>query len=292
MKWPAERRLGCPTLEPERGNARGGKMEEILTAISADLKAIRSKSPVILNVTNFVAMDLTANALLAIGASPIMAHAKEELGELVDLAESVVINIGTLDVSWFESMQIAVRTASERQKPVVLDPVGAGSSQFRTKSSRILLDLGGVTVVRGNASEIVALLGGGQGTRGVDSALPPEKALEVAQERSKKDGVVITISGETDYVVHQQVIGRAQNGDRIMAKVTAMGCAASSLIGAFLAVNPSPFRAALHAMAVMGICGEIAAKSAHGPGSFRTAFIDSLANLENAQMENIKIWLS
>jgi hydroxyethylthiazole kinase len=149
-------------------------------AIAADLRSVRERAPLVHNVTNFVVMQQTANALLAIGASPIMAHAEPELDELLSFAGALVINIGTLDASWIGAMEHALFAAQQRALPVVVDPVGAGASRLRTQTALRLLESRGVAVLRGNASEILALAGAAGATKGVDSTHSSDAAREAA----------------------------------------------------------------------------------------------------------------
>lgn len=248
--------------------------------LAADIANIRSKAPIILNLTNLVVMDLTANALLAIGASPIMAHEEEELEEMVGLCDSVVINSGTLDKSFIRRSEIVLEAAEKFGKPLVFDPVGAGATRLRSSFAKSLSKKGAVKVIRGNVSEIVSLFDDAVKTKGVDSNLSGDSWVGAVQEQSQRMKSVLTASGAIDYIFSQGRIETVQGGDVLMTKVTGMGCTASSLIGAFLAVNPSANRAAVHAMTVMGIAGEIAGKNCKGPGSFRTSFLDALWGLK------------
>lgn len=270
----------CLTLEPERGNARGGKMTGLASALAADLKEIRKRSPLVLNITNYVAMDLSANTLLALGASPIMAHEKAELTELITLSEAIVLNLGTLDLPWIDSMHFATQEATKLGKRLVLDPVGAGATILRTQTAHDLLGVGSFSCVRGNASEISALLGQKGTTKGVESALNAETILGLVQTAAQDLQPTVVVSGETDFIFHEKRFAQINRGTAEMTKVTAMGCTASSVIGAFLSVNPDPFQAAVHAMSVMGICGERAKAGSNGPGSFRVAFVDAIGNFD------------
>ena len=175
-----------------------------------------------------------------------------------------------------------------------MDPVGAGATHYRTDTAQHLLEIGQVSVLRGNASEIGAVLAGIGGTKGVDSVHRPEEVVELAKKASHDRDLVVAISGETDFIVYKEEIAMIHNGTPLMTKVTAMGCTATSLIGAFLAVNPSPFCAAVHAMTVMGICGELAAErgGGKGPGSFRTSFVDALAGFGSAETKQIRVSLA
>jgi len=248
-------------------------------AIWRDIERIRDEAPLIHNITNYVVMNTTANALLAIGASPIMAQAAEEVEDIVGLAAALVLNIGTLSASWVAAMLKAARAARTKGIPIVLDPVGAGASPFRTEAALRILKEGRPAVLRGNASEIRALHFAERVTKGVDSRHRAEDALEAARGLSRSFGCAVSVSGPIDVMVHGETVVRVANGHPLMPRVTGMGCAASALTGAFAAVNPSPLRAAAHAMAVMGIAGEMAGLEARGPGSFETHFIDALYRL-------------
>lgn len=257
----------------------------MLKTIYSDLQAIRSNSPLIHNVTNLVVMQQTANALLALGASPLMAHAPEEIDQIVAIANALVINIGTLDNYWIENMQQAMSAAQQRKIPIVLDPVGVGVSSLRTQTARNLLQSYKPDVIRGNASEILALVTDLQTTKGVDSAHSSSAAINAAQQLSQQFKCVVVVSGAVDYVVNsQQQIG-IKNGVALMTRVTGMGCTATALIAAFCAVNQNYYQAAAHAMAVMGIAGEIAYELAQGPGTFQQYFFDALYQLSLKDIE-------
>lgn len=250
--------------------------------IGAMLDCIRQESPLIHNISNLVAMDIIANSLLAVGASPIMAHAPQEVEEMISLAKALVLNIGTLDNSWVENMHVAEAAAKRRNLPVVLDPVGAGASAFRTQSAKDLMAAGPPTVIRGNASEIAALAGADGKTKGVDSLVSTGEVLDAALSLGATSRSVIVVSGETDYVLGSDRRFKIANGNKVMTKVTGMGCTASAMCGACLAVWHNAVEAAAAAMVLMGVAGEIAyAKAGQASGSFRVAFIDALANLDS-----------
>jgi hydroxyethylthiazole kinase len=243
------------------------------------MELIRRQSPVVHNITNYVVMNNTANALLAIGASPVMAHAEEEVEEMVNIASALVINIGTLSESWIISMFKAARQARKKGIPVILDPVGAGATAYRTKTARDLIANEPPAIIRGNASEIMALYDDKSKTKGVDSAESSDKAIDVARRLSEINKCVVCVSGETDYIVDKEKIIMIKNGHPLMSKVTGLGCTASALCGAFASVGESAFIATIEAMAVMGIAGEMAAKTAAGPGSLQVHFLDYLHRL-------------
>jgi hydroxyethylthiazole kinase len=248
-------------------------------AIGADIRAIREGRPLVHNITNYVVMNSTANALLALGASPVMAHAAEEVEEMAGLAAALVLNIGTLSGPWIASMHKAARTARAKGIPIVLDPVGAGATKFRTAAALELLASARPAIVRGNASEIRALALAEGGTKGVDSRHGSEDALAAARDLASRFATVVSVSGAIDLIVGAGVVARVANGHPLMPRVTGLGCTASALSGAFAAVNPSPLRAAVHAMAVMGIAGEMAAERSAGPGSLQMHFLDVLSSL-------------
>ena len=245
---------------------------------------LRNEAPLVLNIANYVVMNNTANALLALGASPIMAHAIDEMDELVALSRALVINIGTLSPPWIEAMFRAGRAARQRGVPVVLDPVGCGASTLRTTTARDLVEAVGPAVIRGNASEIKALLGAAGGTKGVDSVLAPDQVVADAEALARSAGCVVSVSGPVDLIVGDGRVARVANGHPIMTRVTGMGCTSSALTGAFLALGPTAFDAARDAMAVMGVAGELAAERASGPGSFPAEFLDSLHALDSATL--------
>lgn len=241
--------------------------------------AIRRQAPVVHNITNYVVMNSTANALLALGASPVMAHAEEEMADMVGIASALVLNLGTLSGSWIKAMFLAGERAAERGIPVVLDPVGAGATPFRTATARGLARALRPAIIRGNASEIMAVCGDQARTKGVDSTEASGAALAAARELHAGFGSVVCISGATDYVVGGPELYRIHNGHPMMTRVTGLGCTATALCGAFAAVNPDPALAAAQAMAVMGVAGELAAEGADGPGSLQVRFLDALYRL-------------
>jgi hydroxyethylthiazole kinase len=252
-------------------------------AIWQDVVAIRTQAPLVHNVTNLVVMDITANALLALGASPVMAHAPQEVEEMVALARAVVLNMGTLDEGWISSISGTLAAARRQGKPVVFDPVGTGATAYRTETAQRLLEAGGVSVVRGNASEIASLTGTAGRTKGVDSL---DESLHVAAAAANLLAFceTVVISGAKDVVAGRAAQVVLANGCEMMTQVTGMGCTATALIGAFLAVQPNPFLAAAHAMAVMGVAGELAGLQSGGPGSLRMHFLDALHNLDESML--------
>lgn len=250
----------------------------IRAQIAQKLATLRNASPLIHNITNYVVMNFTANVLLAAGASPVMAHAKSEVEEMVAFSKALVLNIGTLDENWIESMIIAGKKASDLGIPIILDPVGAGATKLRTMAAKTLLDECNITIIRGNASEILSLRNTKFHTKGVDSVHSMEEAGNIAAELASDLGTTIAITGETDLVTDGNELYRIRGGSALMARVTGTGCAASAIVAAFAGIAKSPTIAATTALAFMAHAGKIAADSAHGPGSFVPAFIDALYN--------------
>jgi len=250
-----------------------------------DLHRVRSQAPLVHNITNYVVMNNTANALLAIGASPVMAHAVEEVAEMAALASALVINIGTLSQEWIKAMGLAMGAARKHGVPIVFDPVGAGATGYRTRTCLDLLEQAAPSVIRGNASEIMALAGDAVQTKGVDSSAAASDAEHAALALAATYACVVCVSGAVDLITDGQRLARVRNGHPMMPKVTGLGCTASAMVGAFCAVNNDPFAATIHAMMTMGICGELAAAQAAGPGTLQVQLIDAFYNLNNAQIE-------
>lgn len=258
----------------------------LLQKTQGDLEKLRSVGPLVHNITNYVVMNNTANALLAIGASPIMAHAIEEVEEMVSISQCLVINIGTLSASWLEAMTRASAKAKELDKPIVLDPVGAGASQFRIQAIRKILEKGPPSIIRGNASEIISTAQDSAGGKGVDATDSSQAAITQAKLLSERYGSVVVVSGEVDYVVFGKEHHSIHQGHPLMTKVTGMGCTATAICGAFAAIQPNFAQAAFSAMAVMGIAGEMAAEEAKGPGTFQSVFLDKLFHLTSSEIQD------
>jgi hydroxyethylthiazole kinase len=250
--------------------------------LAAALEHLRAHPPLVHNITNYVAMDVSANALLALGAAPAMIHATEEAAAFAELASSLVLNIGTLSPRWAEGMALAQRAALDKGAPIVLDPVGAGATPYRTAIARQLLE-GGVTVVRGNASEILALVGE-QKPRGVDSVHTPLDALAVAQHVARTHGCLVAATGEIDIVTDGVRTVRVEGGHVWLTKVTALGCALSAAVAAFVASSDEPLVGTAAALALWSVAAERAAAGAEGPGSFRVRFLDALATVTPAEL--------
>lgn len=260
-------------------------MTQYQTRAGDILSRIRTARPIVHSVTNYVVMNSTANVLLAMGASPIMAHAMEEMADITTIAHSVVINIGTLSPSWIESMMLAGRLATMAAKPLVLDPVGAGATKLRTRTVQSIIESSVPTVIRGNASEILSLSPQGGTTRGVDSIHTTEDALDAARGIASALSTVIAVTGERDVVTDGGNSLIVANGHPLLGYVTGTGCAASVVVAAFLAEESDPVIASAAALAFFGLAGEKAAKDAPEPGSFWVKVLDALYSITPEELE-------
>jgi len=245
------------------------------------LRELRQRKPLVHQITNYVVMNETANATLALGALPVMAHAPQEVEEMVGLASALVLNIGTLSEQWIEAMLLAGRAASGRGIPIVLDPVGAGATAYRTDTARRILDEVGITVLRGNAGEVATLVGADAEVRGVESIATGLEPAELAVEAGRQLGLVASVTGPVDHVSDGERTLAVANGRPLLAAVTGTGCISSALTGCFLAVKPEePLEAAAEALAALGVAAEDAADGAAGPGTFHARLYDALAGLD------------
>jgi hydroxyethylthiazole kinase len=251
------------------------------TTPGSSLRAIRERKPLVHQITNYVVMNETANATLALGALPVMAHAPQEVEEMVGLAGALVLNIGTLSDHWIEAMLAAGRSANERGIPVVLDPVGAGATVYRTDTARRILDAVDVTVVRGNGGEIATLVGVDAEVRGVESMVAGGEPAELAREAGRTLGAVAAVTGPVDHVSDGERVLAIANGHELLGTVSGTGCMSTAITGCFLAVRPeAPLEAAAEALAAFGVAGEDAVEGAKGPGSFHVGLYDALYALD------------
>jgi len=249
------------------------------------LTAMRAAVPLVHNITNFVAMNIAANVLLAAGASPAMVHAVEEAGEFAGFAGALTINIGTLSSDWVGSMLAAAESANKAGTPWVLDPVAHFATAYRRESTKRLLALR-PTIIRGNASEILALAGGHSAAKGVDSRDPVELAEAAAREVAATHGCAVAVTGAVDFVTDGKRSTRLEGGSALMPQVTALGCALTALVGAYAAIDGGdPFEATVAALAHYAVAGEAAGRDARGPGSFSPIFLDQLATIDGARLD-------
>ena len=245
------------------------------------LRQLRERKPLVHQITNYVVMNETANATLALGALPVMAHAREEAEEMVTLAGALVLNIGTLSPHWVEAMLAAGKAANAREVPVVLDPVGAGATRYRTETAKRILDEVKVTVLRANQGEVATLVGVEAEVRGVESIEVGGEAADLARAAARSLSVVASVTGPVDHVSDGERVLSVANGHELLAAVTGTGCMSSAITGCFLAAKPVPaLEAAAEALAAFGVAAEDAALAAKGPGSFHVGLYDALAALD------------
>ena len=244
-------------------------------AVGAALDDLRAARPLVHNIINYVAMDIAANVLLALGASPAMVHAREEVEDFVAISSALAVNIGTLSPPWVEAMKLAAAKAVELGKPWVLDPVGCGATPYRTKTSADLAAMK-PAVIRGNAGEIMSLAGEtGGSVRGVDSIAGSDAAVEAARALANTTGAIVAVTGKTDYVTDGAAIIAIDGGHALMPLSTALGCALTASVAAFTAVRP-PFEATVAALAVYAAAGAEAAGRCRGPGHLPAELCDAL----------------
>jgi hydroxyethylthiazole kinase len=247
----------------------------------ADLRALRERKPLVHQITNYVVMNETANATLALGALPVMAHAHEEVEEMASVAGALVLNIGTLSEYWIESMLLAAQAANRAGVPVVLDPVGAGATRFRTETAKRILAEREIAVVRGNAAEVATLAERQAEIRGVESIGASDSGAELAQAASRELGCVAAVTGPVDHVSDGERALAVANGHELLGTVSGTGCMATAVTGCFLAVaSERPLEAAAEALVAFGVAGENAARDAKGPGTFHAGLYDALYNLD------------
>jgi len=252
------------------------------------LRQLRETKPLVHQITNYVVMNETANATLALGALPVMAHAMEEVGEMAAIAGALVLNIGTLSPDWVEAMILAGQVANQRGTPVVLDPVGAGATTYRTETAKRILDEVRVAVLRGNAGEIATLVGVEAEVRGVESIDAGIEPADLARRAARSLDLVASVTGPVDHVSDGERVVAIANGHPLLAAVTGTGCMATAITGCFLAADPyEPLDAAAAALVAFGVAGEDAAAGAKGPGSFHVALYDSLAALDPETLDGL-----
>lgn len=260
--------------------------DQLITRIGQTLEAIRRKRPLIHHITNYVTVNDCANIVLAIGASPIMADDIEEVETIVSISAALVLNIGTLNSRTVDSMLVAGKKANSLQIPVVFDPVGAGASELRNRTTQRILDEIKVSVLRGNISEIRFAAGLKAATQGVDASRADvgggvAAGLAVAEQAARRFGCVVALTGAIDIVSDGRRAVLIENGSRLLPGVTGTGCMCTSLVGAFSGASGDPLIAAAGGVLAMGLAGELAEESAgaRGIGSFHAAIIDAVSHL-------------
>lgn len=251
-------------------------MEDVIVRLRNE---VQEKSPLIHNITNVVVTNFTANGLYAIGASPVMAYAHEEVADMAKIAQAVMLNIGTLTATEVEAMFIAGRSANEHGVPVVLDPVGVGATSYRTETAKALLADLSIAVARGNAGEIANLVDEQVEMKGVDSSAKIADLATLAKKAAVTLNTVVVMTGETDIITDGETTYECKNGDPMLAKVTGTGCLLSSVVAAFCSQGKSNLvEACAAAVGFYGIAAEVAAEltASQGPGHFQIHFLDQL----------------
>ncbi|MEP1766785.1 MAG: hydroxyethylthiazole kinase [Sulfitobacter sp.] len=249
------------------------------------LATLRAQNPLVHCITNYVAMNVAANVVLAAGASPAMVHAAEEIAEFTPICGALTINIGTVSEPWRGSMLAAARAADAADVPWVLDPVAHFISSYRKEAAQALLALR-PTILRGNASEIMAMAGEAGAGKGADSGDSVDAAEGAARALAKSHGAVVAITGPVDFVTDGTQSAKVTGGSQIMPMVTALGCSQTALMGAYAASGPA-FEAALATLAHFKVAGTKAAKLANGPGSFQMHFLDALAATQPEELAGV-----
>jgi hydroxyethylthiazole kinase len=244
------------------------------------LATVREKRPLVHHITNYVTVNDCANVTLCIGAAPVMAHAREEVAEMVSMAGALVLNIGTLDHTQVESMLAAGMKANDRGIPVILDPVGAGATRLRTEAAQTLLHKLHISVLKGNAGEIAVLAGAEGKVRGVDSDDVKGDPAEIARKMADKLGIVVAMSGVTDIVTDGMQTLLVDNGHPMMGTVSGTGCMAASVAGAFAAITHDHVISTAAALASLGLAGERAAGHYQGPLTYKIALLDETYRLK------------
>jgi len=249
------------------------------------LARLRERRPLVHHLTNWVTIYDCANVVKVLGASPVMAHAREEVAQMTGLAQALVLNIGTLTPDLVAAMEIAALSANAQGIPVILDACGAGATTLRDEACFRLLGAVKIGILKGNASEIARLAGEDVVTRGVDAAPVKQDLLALAQGLAKARQATVVITGAQDLVADGHKHYRILNGHPLMAQVVGTGCMAASIIGAFAAVEPDLADAAAAALVCFGVAAEVAAAGAGGPGTFKEKLFDALYHLDRQTLE-------
>lgn len=260
--------------------SKGNWRSPVKTTASDCLERVRARKPVIHHLTNWVTIYDCANIVKVFGASPVMAHAGEEVAEMAGIASALVLNIGTLTADFVDAMVVAAKAANRKGIPVVLDVCGAGATKFRDESCFRILNEAGVDIIKGNASEIARIAGENVQTKGVDTSAVEKNLLEVAAGLAKKRNCTVVITGVEDIVSDGKRTIRVRNGHPMMANIVGTGCMAASVIGTFAAVEKDMVEASVSGLVCYEVAAEIAAREAMGPGSFKESMFDAAFNLK------------
>lgn len=259
-----------------------------LDIVADELARLRSTNPLVHLLTNEVVQEITANVLLAVGASPAMIVAEEEVASFASISGAVLVNVGTLYPARLAAMRSAVAAANKAGVPWTLDPVAVGVLDYRTQACREFLTCK-PAAIRGNASEILALAGFAGGGRGVDTTAGSDSALEAAKQLAQSTGTIVAVTGETDFITDGAATWATPWGHPLMTRVVGTGCALSALVAAFTAHAPNRLNAVAAACAVAGLCGERAVSSSRGPGSFKAEFLDALYSISLEELRGLSV---
>lgn len=252
------------------------------------LKKIKKEKPLVHHITNWVTIYDCANITRAIGALPVMAHSKEESSDMSKIANALVLNIGTLTSSLIESMKLAGSSANKKNIPIVLDAVGVGATKLRDDKAFELLNEIKINIIKGNASEIAKLAGENVATKGVEATEVNADLVEIAEKLAKQKNAVVVITGKNDIIANSNETYIVKNGHKMMSSIVGTGCMAASIIASFAAVEKNYAKAAASALVCFGIAGELAAKEAKGPGTFKENFYDEIYNLDEEKIDSMK----
>lgn len=252
---------------------------------SCILQKVRNQKPLVHHITNWVTIYDCANIVKVFGASPVMAHAKEEVEDMVKLASALVLNIGTLTADLVESMILAARAANKKKIPIVLDVCGAGATAFRDHAVGTILDSSQISIIKGNASEIARTAGANIQTKGVDSTDVKQNMMTLAQTLAKRWKAVVVVTGQEDIVTDSTRVHRVKNGTEIMSQIVGTGCMATAVIGTFAAVHDDLVEAAAAGLCCYEIAAELAGKSTKGPGTFKERLFDHAFTLTHDQVD-------
>jgi len=252
------------------------------------LEKVRSQKPVVHHLTNWVTIYDCAQVVKSFGASPVMAHAKEEVEDMVKIASSLVLNIGTLTVDFVEAMKLAARSANAKGIPIVLDVCGAGATRLRDKKCFEIIDHAAIDIIKGNSSEIARIAGEDVRTKGVDAGEVKEDLIIVAKKLARKYNCAVVITGKEDIVAGIDKVCIVKNGHQMMTHVVGTGCMAASVIGTFAAVERDYVYAASAGLSCFGIAGELAAKKSKGPMAFKQNLLDSIYALDENTVKKMQ----
>lgn len=259
-----------------------------MTEAAELLKKIKEQKPLIYHITNWVTIYDCANIVRAIGALPVMAHAKEEATDMSKIANALVLNIGTLTNELIESMKIAGKAANEKGIPIVLDAVGVGATKLRDDKALELLNELKIDIIKGNSSEIARLAGEKAETKGVEATKVETNLIELAKKLANERKATVVITGKEDIITNGTDVYICKNGHEMMGKFVGTGCMAASVIASFAAVEKDYTKAAASALVIFGITGELASRRATGPGSYKESFYDEIFNLDETDINDME----